>query len=94
MHRRRHHDDFRDVELHMELQLLEDGVVERPGSVPNPEDTGDREPRPKILTPQVPGTRPNRCAPLIRCEFYAPNGPKGSFSAAEPRQIMVRVERP
>jgi hypothetical protein len=28
------------------------------------------------------------------CEFYAPNGPKGSLFAAESRQIMVRVERP
>jgi len=33
-------------------------------------------------------------APVIRCEFCAPNGPKGSLSAAEPQRIMVRVARP
>jgi len=37
---------------------------------------------------------PYRCDPVIRCEFCAPNGPKGSLSAAEPQQIMVRVARP
>jgi hypothetical protein len=54
----------------------------------------DREPRPKILTPQVPGTHRNRRALRSVANFTHRTVRKGPLFAAEPRQIMVRVERP